>query len=146
MQAERLELSQNKFHTALNRARLPIPPRLHEITNEVVGETGLEPATSRSQSVHSSQLSYSPMWWWAGRDSNPRRQSHLVYSQIRLTASVPTHVYHLVLYQNFWSHLPGSNWRQSAYKAGALPTELRWPMLRKGDASTKLIQFTTRCQ
>ncbi len=27
----------------------------------MVGETGLEPATSRSQSVHSSQLSYSPI-------------------------------------------------------------------------------------
>ncbi len=27
----------------------------------MVGETGLEPATSRSQSVHSSQLSYSPV-------------------------------------------------------------------------------------
>ena len=30
-------------------------------------------------------------FWWAGRDSNPRSQRHLVYSQTRLTASVPTH-------------------------------------------------------
>ncbi len=29
--------------------------------------------------------------WWAGRDSNPRSQRHLVYSQTRLTTSVPTH-------------------------------------------------------
>ena len=26
----------------------------------------------------------------------------------------------------FLSHLPDSNWGPSAYKAGALPTELRW--------------------
>ena len=30
--------------------------------------------------------------WWAGRDSNPRRRSHLIYSQARLTTSVPTHM------------------------------------------------------
>ena len=29
--------------------------------------------------------------WWAGRDSNPRSQRQLVYSQSRLTTSVPTH-------------------------------------------------------
>ena len=31
--------------------------------------------------------------WWAGRDSNPRRRSHLIYSQARLTTSVPTHTF-----------------------------------------------------
>ena len=30
--------------------------------------------------------------WWAGRDSNPRSRRHLVYSQTRLTTSVPTHL------------------------------------------------------
>lgn len=29
-------------------------------------------------------------FWWAGRDSNPRRLSRLIYSQMRLTASLPT--------------------------------------------------------
>ena len=29
--------------------------------------------------------------WWAGLDSNQRSQRHLVYSQTRLTTSVPTH-------------------------------------------------------
>lgn len=31
-----------------------------------------------------------------------------------------------------WSQLPESNWRPSAYKAGALPTELSWPIRHKG--------------
>ena len=30
--------------------------------------------------------------WWAGRDSNPRRQSQQIYSLPRLTASVPTQI------------------------------------------------------
>ncbi len=31
-----------------------------------------------------------------------------------------------------WSHLSDSNRRPSAYKAGALPTELRWPARFRG--------------
>ena len=57
-----------------------------------------------------------------GEDSNLRRRSQQIYSLSPLTAREPIHGF-------FWSHLPGSNRRQSAYKAGALPTELRWRLL-----------------
>jgi hypothetical protein len=34
---------------------------MFEVVGNLVGETGLEPAASRSQSAHSSHLSYSPI-------------------------------------------------------------------------------------
>jgi hypothetical protein len=35
------------------------------------------------------------LYWWAGRDSNPRRHCQQIYSLPRLTASVPTHMWKL---------------------------------------------------
>ena len=32
-------------------------------------------------------------FWWAGRDSNPRRQSQQVYSLLHLTALVPAQAF-----------------------------------------------------
>lgn len=47
-----------------------------------------------------------------------KAQGRLIYSQLRLTASLPTHIY-------FWSRCAGSNRRPSPYHGDALPTELQ---------------------
>ena len=38
----------------------PCQPKLNEVERRLVGEAGLEPATSRSQSARASQLRYTP--------------------------------------------------------------------------------------
>ncbi len=57
----------------------------------MVGVTGLEPATSCSQGMHSTKLSYTPIfitYWQAGKDSNP----HLMALEaIVLPIKLPTY-------------------------------------------------------
>ena len=54
-----------------------------------------------------------------------KAQGRLIYSQLRLTASLPTHLH-------FWSRCAGSNRRPSPYHGDALPTELQRLGIRSG--------------
>lgn len=87
--------------------------------------------------------------WWAERDSNPRSRRQGIYSpphlatlesarekkkiqnrKYKITASYIFNSVFLLFTFIFsiwkWSHLSDLNRRPSAYKAGALPAELKW--------------------
>ena len=98
--------------------------------------------------------------WWAVRDSNPRRRSQGIYSPPHLTALVTAQrelqphrwMWSCNSFHSIWSHLSDLNRRPFAYKASALPAELKWHissarqiLFRKKAKSNFFAVFFKRC-
>ena len=61
------------------------------------------------------------LFWWAGVDSNHRRNFRQIYSLLHLATLEPTQILRCFLK---WSRLSESNQQPADYKSAALPVEL----------------------
>ena len=83
-------------------------------------------------------------FWWAGVDSNHRRNFRQIYSLLHLATLEPTHIFSCAD-NSLWSRLSESNQQPADYKSAALPVELSRHMVPRGGLEPPTRGFSVPC-